>query len=199
MKAKFFLCMRPTVIETEDVGDYIKLPPTVGSSYTTKTSGRRNRNKKRVVPERYIRQLSIRSTDETNSFSSNLSDGMPENPLEKEPQTPTNQVSGDVSFSSDKVNGGPRESNSGVYLMTSSLFFTIFLGKFFGILCTLILVYSLNYPHRKSDGNDGRRSENVVVKLPEKGSPEEYNKRVIMEGLLERKSHHRENIKNVSC
>ncbi|GJT74109.1 cystathionine beta-synthase protein [Tanacetum coccineum] len=196
MKTKFFLCMRPPVMETDD-GDYVKLPPTVRSSYTkvtSKTSGRR----KRVAPEKYTRQLSVKSN--TNSLSGEISENKQENPDEKgnkkceKPIIPVSDMNIPVAFSGEKsvcmekVNGG-YQSKSGLYIMVGSLFFTIFLGKFLGILCTLILVYFI-YPHRKNDGNDGRRLENIEVKSPEKGSPEDYNKRVIMEGLLKR-SHNR--------
>lgn len=196
MKTKIFLCMRPPVTETDN-RDYIKLPP--------KVSSRRNRdfrNKKRVAPEKYICQLPV-NFNGNNRFSNNI----PENkPLEKDSQkglkttSPISDENIAISFSGDKsvclkkVNGGPPESNSGVYLMASSLFFTIVMGKFFGILCTLILVCSF-YPYRKNDVNDGRRSINMVVNSPEKGSPEELKKKVIMEGLLERKNYNRENIK----
>ncbi|PWA82258.1 hypothetical protein CTI12_AA178610 [Artemisia annua] len=190
MKAKFFLCMRPPVMETDD-GDYVKLPPTVRSSCTkvkSKTSGRG----KRVAPEKYTRQLSVKSN--TNSLSGEIPVTKQENPVQKgvkkctKPVIPVSDINisvafpGEKSVCMEKVNGG-YESKSGLYIMVSSLFFTIFLGKFLGILCTLILVYSI-YPHRKNDGNDGRRLENMVVKSPEKGSPEGYNKRVIMEDCV---------------
>ncbi|KAI3728796.1 hypothetical protein L6452_17439 [Arctium lappa] len=220
MKTKFFLCMRPPVIETDD-GDYVKLPPsqTVRSSYskvTAKTSGGRLQHRKRVAPEKFIRQPSIKSN--SNRFSGNISsDGKSENPLQKDCQKSTSPVSEtnisvpfpgeksvslkklNLNISNSKVSGGPESSNSGVYLMVTSLFFTIFLGKILGILCTLILLYSL-FPRRKRDVNynDDRGSMNMVGKSPEKGSPEEYKKRVIMEGLLERKSHNRESIKFLS-
>lgn len=217
MKTKFFLCMRPPVSEPDD-GDYVKLPPTVGSSYsrvTGETSGRRNpglQQRKRVAPEKFIRQLSIKSN--SNRFSGNISAGESANPVEKDCQKcekSTNPVSeskisipfpGQKSVSLKKPNlisnsnirRGP-ESKSGVYLMVSSLLFTVILGKILGILCTLILLYSL-FPRRKKDvTNDDRGSINMVGKSQEKGSPEEYKKRVIMEGLLERKSHNRESIK----
>ncbi|KAL7609951.1 uncharacterized protein LOC111884629 [Lactuca sativa] len=216
MKTKFFLCMRPPVIETED-GDYIKPPPTVGSSYSTvssKTSGRRNRDlqqRKRVAAERYIHQLPVKSN--SNPFSGDISEGKSESYVEIDPQKsqentgPVSETNLSISFPAEKsashkklsinlngkVNGG-LQSNSGVYLMVSSLFFTMFLGKFLGILCTLILVCSV-YPHRKDDRNNGQRSINMVANLPEKGSPEDDKKRVIMEGLLNRKSHNRESIK----
>ncbi|KAJ0432477.1 hypothetical protein HanIR_Chr17g0859651 [Helianthus annuus] len=204
MKTKFFLCMRPPVIETDD-GDYIKLPTTVGSSYTTvsgKTSGRRNRDprqRKTVAPEKYIGQLSIKSNNNTS-----------ENPVQKHSQndpTTTSPVPKthvlkslfneesvclkqlSTTISNNNVNSGTK-SNSGAYMMVSSLFFTMFFGKLFGILCTLVLVCSL-YPYRKNDVIGVRMTENVVVKWPEEGSPEEYKKRVIMAGLLERKSHYR--------
>ncbi|KAI3698772.1 hypothetical protein L2E82_42588 [Cichorium intybus] len=219
MKTKFFMCMRPPVIETED-GDYKKVSPTIGSSYSTgssKTSGRRNRDllqRKRVAAETYIRQLSVKSN--TNSFSGNISEGKSENPVEKNPQkaqktsSPVSEIDKSIFFSGEKsvssrkpsmissakVRGGP-ESNSGLYLMVSSMFFTMFLGKFFGILCTLILLCSL-YPHRKDDEYNGHRSINVVANSPENGSREDYKKRVIMEGLLERRSHNRESIKILS-
>ncbi|KAD3642049.1 hypothetical protein E3N88_31273 [Mikania micrantha] len=79
------------------------------------------------------------------------------------------------------------KSNSGAYMMVSSLIFTMFFGKLFGIVGTLILVCSL-YPHRKNHHG----TENMVAfNWPEKGSPEECKKRVIMAGLLERKNHYR--------
>ncbi|KAI3502232.1 hypothetical protein L1887_30264 [Cichorium endivia] len=218
MKTKLFMCMRPPVIETED-GDYKKVSPTVGSSYSTgssKTSGRRNRDllQRKRVAETYIRQLSVKSN--TNSFSGNISEGKPENPVEKNPQkahrttSPVSEINNSISFSGEKsvssrkpsmisnakVRGGP-ESNSGLYLMVSSMFFTMFLGKFFGILCTLILLCSL-YPHRKDDENNGHSSINMVANSPENGLREDYKKRVIMEGLLERRSHNRESIKILS-
>ncbi|KAI3812207.1 hypothetical protein L1987_16914 [Smallanthus sonchifolius] len=192
--------MRPPVIETDD-GDYIKLPSTVGPPYTTvsgKTSGRRNRDmrlRKRDTSEKHSGQLSIKS-------NGNIPKGKSENPVQKESQKASEahvlkslfdeeSVSlKKVSMTSNgEVSGGPK-SNPGAYIMVSILFFTMFLGKLLGILCTLILVCSL-YPHRKNDGNDVRISENMVVNWPDKGSPEEYKKRVIMAGLLERKSHYR--------
>lgn len=169
-------------METDD-GDYVKLPPTVRSSYTkvtSKTSGRG----KRVAPEKYTRQLSVKSN--TNSLSGEIPENKQENPVEKgikqckKPVIPVSDMNipvafpGEKSVCMEKVNGG-YESKSGLYIMVSSLFFTIFLGKFLGILCTLILVYSI-YPHRKNDGNDGRRLENIVVKSPERGLPDDYNK-----------------------
>ncbi|KAK1422882.1 hypothetical protein QVD17_18171 [Tagetes erecta] len=201
MKTKFFLCIRPTVIETDD-GDYLKPPPpAVGSSYTAvlgKFTRRDIHHKKRVAQEKfkYIRQLSIKS-------NGNISEGESENHVQKSQKASkiTRSASEALisrSFSDDESvswrkpsNIVTNESNSScVYLMVSILFFTIFLGKVFGIICTLVLACSLyGYPHRKNDGNDSRKSEKVVV---EKGSPE-YNKRVIMDGLLKRKSHYREN------
>ncbi|CAI9275576.1 unnamed protein product [Lactuca saligna] len=153
--------MRPPVIETDD-GDYIKLPPTVGSSYSTvssKTSGRRNRDlqqRKRVAAERYIHQLPVKSN--SNSFSGDISEGKSESYVEKDPQKsqentgPVSETNHSISFpaeksvshkkpsknSNGKVNGS-LELNSGVYLM---------------------------------------RSVNMVANLPEKGSPEDYKKRV---------------------
>lgn len=187
-------------METDD-GDYVKLPPSVRSSYTKATSKTSGRGK-RVAPEKYTRQLSVKSN--TNSLSGEILENKKETLVEKginkrceKPVIPVSDMNipvafpGEKSVCMEKVNGG-HESKSGLYIMVSSLFFTIFLGKFLGILCTLILVYSI-YPHRKNDGDDGRRLEDMVVKLPEKGSPEGYNKRIIMEGLLERKSHNREN------
>ncbi|KAL4569808.1 hypothetical protein LXL04_025452 [Taraxacum kok-saghyz] len=213
MKSKFFLCIRPPVMETDDV-DYIKLQPTVGSSYSTvsSTSGRRNGDlqpRKRAADERYIRQLSVKSN--TISFSGNISEGKSETHVVKDPQKSrkytTPEANSSLSFpgeksislkkqsknSNDEVSGG-HESNSGVYLMVSCLFFTMFLGKFFGILCTLLLLCSV-YPHRKDDKNNGQRSINMAANSPERGSTEDYKKRVIMEGLLERKSLNREGIK----
>lgn len=161
MKTKFFLCMRPPVIETEDSG---------------KTSGRRNRDlrrKKSVAPNKCIGQLSIKSND---------------NSVHKDSQNPEAHVLESVSLnnisviSNNKVNVGGK-SNSGACIMVSSLFFTMFFGKLFGIVCTLLILVWFLYPHdRKSDVK-----ENMVVV---KGSPEEYKKRVIMAGLLERKSHY---------
>ncbi|KAK9064406.1 hypothetical protein SSX86_015788 [Deinandra increscens subsp. villosa] len=190
MKTKFFLCMRPTVTETED-GDYIKLPPSPNGS------SRRNRQGKRVGPERYTRQLSVRSN------GSNTSDGKPITRSASEPHMSSTNICNEKKVSSkktsdisyDKVSYAPEfgpEWNSGACLMISSLFFTVFLGKFFGILCTLILVYSLYPHHRKNGGGYSRKSRNVVANSPEKGSLD-YKRRVIMDGLLERKSNYREN------
>ncbi|KAK1437925.1 hypothetical protein QVD17_03725 [Tagetes erecta] len=167
MKAKFFMCIRPLVIETDDE-HYKKPPPAAGSPYTTvsgKSSGRRNRDllhRKRVAPEKCS----------------------PENPLQKDKQkalkitTPVTEPCISKSFSDEEtvcvkkklsmvsnneVNDGVK-SNSGGYVM--------------------------------NDGSDVGLSENMVVGSPEKGlaeegSPEEYRKRVIMAGLLERKNHYR--------
>ncbi|KAI3714096.1 hypothetical protein L1987_72686 [Smallanthus sonchifolius] len=178
--------MRPPVIETDDE-DYIKLPPTIGP-----TSGRRNRDmrqRKRDTSEKHSGdQLSIKS-------NGSKPEGKSENPVQKEHVLKSLFDEESVSLkkvsltSNGEVNGGPK-SNPGVYIMISSLFFTMFFGKLLGILCTLILVCSL-YPHRKNDGNDVRISKNMVVNWPDKGSPEEYKKIVIMAGLLERKSHYR--------
>lgn len=202
MKTKFFLCMRPTVIETDD-GNYHKPPQqSLGSSYTA-VLGKITRHginrdihqRKRVAHEKlkYIRQvLSIKS----NGY---ISEGESQNQVQK-PQK-ASKITKSASEAlisrsylddesvcwkkpSDTITN---ESKSGLYLMFSSIFFTIFLGKFFGIMCTLVLVCSLyGCLDRKNDGNDGRKSEKVVVDMPEKGSPE-HNKRVIMDGLLERK------------
>ncbi|KAI3824716.1 hypothetical protein L1987_06186 [Smallanthus sonchifolius] len=202
--------MRPPVLET-DKEDYIKLPSPVRSSNTAVSgaiSGRRNQDlqqKKGVAPEKYIRQLSIKS-------NGNITEGKSETQLEKDSQK-TPKITRSVSeailikfsdeesislknpsnyISNNKVSGGDPKSNSGPYLMASCLFFTIFLGKLFGIMCTLILVCSLYRPRKNNDGNGSRRLKNVVVNSPEKGSLE-YNKRVIINGLLERKSRYREN------
>ncbi|KAI3717308.1 hypothetical protein L1987_68850 [Smallanthus sonchifolius] len=197
--------MRPPVLESDE-RDYIKLPSPIRSSYTGEISGRRNRDlhqKKRVAYEKYIRQLSVKS-------NGNITEGKSETQLEKDSHnTPkiTRSVSEAIlikfsdeesvslknpsNISNDKINGGPK-SNYGPYLMASCLFFTIFLGKLFGIMCTLILVCSLYHPRKSNDGNGSRRSKNAVVNSPEKGSLE-YNKRVIINGLLERKSRYRDN------
>ncbi|KAJ0455633.1 hypothetical protein HanRHA438_Chr15g0705561 [Helianthus annuus] len=199
MKTKFLLCMRPSVIETEDVKPS---PPLTTSSYAMSSGGCRifRQRAKRVAPEKYIRQLSLKSNACTSEGKSEKAANIPRsvseacihtNYSDEEPvclKKATNVIS------NDKVNGGP-ESNLGAYLLVSCLLFTIFLGKFFGIMCMLILLVGSFYPRRKNDSHDGRRSDNVVVKSPEKGSVKEYNKRVIMDGLLERKIHYRENNK----
>ncbi|PWA39947.1 hypothetical protein CTI12_AA567330 [Artemisia annua] len=79
MKAKFFLCMRPPVMETDD-GDYVKLPPTVRSS-CTKVTSKTSRRGKRVAPEKYTRQLSVKSN--TNSLSGEIPETKQETPIEK--------------------------------------------------------------------------------------------------------------------
>ncbi|KAF5458413.1 hypothetical protein F2P56_022440 [Juglans regia] len=73
---------------------------------------------------------------------------------------------------------------SGIYMLAISLVITILWGKFFAIFFTLIWLYFMSGRHF------GYGRQENVIKLAETES-REYRKKVIIEGLLERKHHHR--------
>ncbi|KAD7478999.1 hypothetical protein R6Q59_005219 [Mikania micrantha] len=164
----FFLCIRPPLDDT-------KQPSPAASSYTVVVSGkisgrRRLLHRKRVAPER---PMSIKSNGNTSEVCNS------ENLVHKDSQRALKIITSvsEANFPEEesislkqKNNISNQEVNhgySGAYFMVISLFFTVFLGKFFGILSTLIFVCSPLYIHRKIDGNDGRKSKTMVADSPE--------------------------------
>ncbi|KAL8228841.1 hypothetical protein R6Q57_013741 [Mikania cordata] len=165
----FFLCIRPPFDDT-------KQPSPAASSYTAVVSGkisagRRLLHRKRVAPER---QMSIKLSNGNTSEVCNS-----ENLVHKDSQRALKIITSvsEANFPEEesislkqKNNISNQEVNhgySGAYFMVISLFFTVFLGKIFGILSTLIFVCSPLYIHRKIDGNDGRKSKTMVADSPD--------------------------------